>query len=177
MHEIRRISPGEGRLYRSLRLAALKNAPEAFQTTYEEALAKGDEQWAAQADGAASGRDRASFIALADNEPVGLASVYRRADALAATGASAEAELLQVWLAPGFRGSGLSRDLVMACIRWSAEVGLRRLVAEVKAGNDHAKRFYLGLGFTVSSNDGTILELDPRDTARGRGRGHPGRAL
>ena len=177
MHEIRRISPGEGRLYRSLRLAALKNAPEAFQTTYEEALAKGDEQWAAPADGAASGRDRASFIALADNEPVGLASVYRLGNALAATGSRAEAELLQVWLAPGLRGSGLSRDLVMACIRWSAEVGVRRLVAEVMVGNDRAKRFYLGLGFRASGGEGTVLELDPRDAARGQGRGHPGEAL
>jgi GNAT superfamily N-acetyltransferase len=177
MHEIRRIRPGEDRLYRSLRLAALKDAPEAFQTTYQEALARGDEQWAVQADGAAAGVDRACFLAFVDDEPAGLASVYRGAGLLAAKGSAAEAELLQVWLAPGARGTGLSRELVMTCIRWSAEVGVRRLVAEVKAGNDRARRFYLGLGFRASGGDGTILELDPRDAAQGPGRAHPGEAL
>jgi len=177
MNEIRRIRPGEGRLYRSLRIAALKDAPEAFQTTYEEALAKGDGLWAAQADGAATGQDRASFLAFADGEAVGLASVYCRHDALAATDIDAEAELLQVWLAPGFRGTGLSHELVAVCIRWSAEAGIRRLVAEVKEGNDHARRFYLGLGFNASIKDGTILELDPREAAQQRDCGRPGQAL
>ena len=166
MHEIRRIRQGEGHLYRFLRLAALKDTPEAFQTTYGEAVAKGDEQWAAQADGAAAGVDRASFLAFADNEPAGLASVYRREGVLAETGISAEAELLQVWLDPAFRGTGLSRELVMACIRWSAEVGVCRLVAEVKAGNHHARSFYLGLGFRASGCDGMILELDPEEALR-----------
>jgi len=166
MHEIRRIRRGEGRLYRSLRLAALRDSPGAFQTTYDEALAKGEDQWAAQADGAAAGADRASFLALAGNEVAGLASVYRRTGALAVTGAAVEAELLQVWLAPAFRGTGMARELVLACINWAASVGIRRLVAEVKAGNDHAKRFYLGLGFRASNNDGTVLELDPCEAAR-----------
>ena len=177
MHEIRRIRPGEGRLYRFLRLEALKDAPGAFLTTYEEALAKGDEQWEAQANGAAAGEDRASLLALVDNEAVGLASVYRRTGALAATGAAVEAELLQVWLAPAFRGTGLARELVLTCVRWSAEVGIRRLVAEVKAGNDHARRFYLGLGFSTSNEDGTILELDPCEAARDQSLRASGQAL
>lgn len=177
MNEIRRIDPGEGRLYRALRLAALRDSPEAFHTTYEEALAKGEEQWAAQADGAAAGADRASFLAFEGGEAVGLASVYRRAGALAATDNAEEAELLQVWLAPAFRGTGLARGLVLACIGWAASAGVRRLVAEVKAGNERARRFYLGLGFRARYGDGTVLEMDPGEAGGAGDRDHPGQAL
>jgi RimJ/RimL family protein N-acetyltransferase len=153
MH-VRRIGQGEGEVYRSVRLAALAESPAAFSTTYESAVGRSAESWQAQADGAASGTLRATFLAFSGDLPVGLASVYRTA--VTAT----EAELLQVWIAPADRGSGLARVLVEACLAWAAAAGIQRVVAALEPGNERARKFYAKLGFVAISPDALVMALD-----------------
>jgi hypothetical protein len=66
----RRLNPGEGRLYRAVRLEALRESPGTFLSRYEDAVGRSDESWAEQADGGAAGSDRATFVSLGER-PVG----------------------------------------------------------------------------------------------------------
>ena len=97
MSTIRRLSIGEGGLYRSVRLESLKESPEAFSSSYDDALTRSEQSWHDQADSSASGSDRATFIIL-DEQTVGLGALYRDEND------SSVGELIQMWVAPEIRG-------------------------------------------------------------------------
>lgn len=147
MLTIRRLQPGEAALYREVRLAALRESPEAFATQHEEAAARSEESWRAQADGSATGPDRATFVAL-DDGPVGLAALYRE-EAAPETG-----ELIQVWVAPGSRGGEVAAGLIGAICEWAAANGFSQIRAEVMAGNARALGFYRKCGFVPAEGGG-----------------------
>jgi len=144
MYAIRRLKAGEADLYRDIRLQTLRESPEAFATTYESALRRDEASWVAQADASAQGRDRATFVILA-GEPVGLAALYR--DSLL----PAEGELLQMWIAPGHRGTAAAALLLDAVLAWASSHDFHLIRAEVTAGNTRALRFYERHGFQQTS--------------------------
>lgn len=142
MITIRRLKQGEAGLYRELRLEALRESPEAFGTTLAEALARDGQSWTDQADGSASGTDRATFVAVASDRLAGLAALYRDA------GDPGMGELIQMWVAPEWRGGPVAGELLGAIFRWAGENGFSRVSAEVMAGNARALGFYRKCGFT-----------------------------
>ena len=146
MRTIRRIAKGEWALYKQLRLASLREAPDAFSTTYESAALRSDESWAAQADASAEGPDRFTFFAFLDQKPVGLAALYRDTDG------SAQGELLQVWVSPESRGTGLAGELVEAIVQHATRHGFDKIRAEVLVSNQRALRFYQGHGFKIDDS-------------------------
>jgi RimJ/RimL family protein N-acetyltransferase len=150
MISIRRIHPGEGQLFKELRLASLKESPSAFSSTYESALARSPESWDEQADSTATGRDRCTFIAFSNGLPVGIAALYRDGDKVP------EGEILQVWVSPEFRGSAVARDLLETTLQWGQQNGFQRVWARITLGNDRALRFYQKCGFA-------LVDPTPRD--------------
>ena len=124
----RRLNPGEGRLYRAVRLEALRESPGAFLSRYEDAVGRSDESWAEQADGGAAGSDRATFVSLGER-PVGVVSLYRDAD---------EPEV---------------GELLMAVLGWAGSHGFALVKAEVMGSNGRALRFYEKFGFMLCSGD------------------------
>lgn len=149
---IRRLNPGEGEFYRTLRLQALEESPSAFTTTLESALSRTPESWAAQADASATGADRATFVVLSP-APAGLAALYRTADDPSC------GELLQMWVAPAHRGRGVAGKLIDHVFAWAAENGFRKVRAGVTRGNEPALRFYLKCGFTREAGAGDEIVL------------------
>jgi len=153
MISVRRLQVGEGELYKRVRLAALREAPFAFSTTYESALQRSPESWCEQADASAQGSDRATFIAFSDEAPIGMAAFYRdqeRAD----TG-----EVLQVWVVPEYRGKGVAEALMDAIFLWARKNGFRRVLAGVMRGNQRALNFYLKYGFRpLQDSLGEVVE-------------------
>lgn len=139
-YRIRRLNVGEFDLYKQVRLASLRDSPEAFCTSLASALTRDDASWIAQADGSAIGQDRATFIMLTD-EPIGLATLYRD------TSLPSEGELLQVWVAPSFRGGGAAVDLMNAVLDWATSNGFVTIRAEVTRPNLKALNFYKRYGF------------------------------
>lgn len=149
MHTIRRLNPGEAGLYRTLRLEALRDSPDAFATTHEAALQRDKSSWIQQADGSSLGDDRATFVVLADR-PVGLAAIYRDSDD------SAVGDLIQMWIAPSHRGGSAASDLLYHLFEWALPRGFESIRAEVTPGNHRASRFYEKYGFRrVNSTQGT----------------------
>jgi RimJ/RimL family protein N-acetyltransferase len=143
----RRIQSGEVELFKKMRLMALQDAPYAFSSTYESALRRTDESWREQAERTAQGMDRATFISFSDEEPVGMAALYRlenQADV---------GELLQVWVAPGQRGGQAARSLMDAVFTWAGENHFCKIIASVRRENPGAIQFYLKYGFTLNDPD------------------------
>jgi RimJ/RimL family protein N-acetyltransferase len=146
MNIIRRIRKGEWELYKQLRLASLKDAPEAFSTTYESAVERAPESWVAQADASAEGLDRFTYFAFVEEAPAGLAALYRDADG------SAQGEIIQLWISPAFRGNGLADELVNVIISCAKNHGFDKIRAEVMTTNRRARRFHEKHGFKIDGS-------------------------
>jgi GNAT superfamily N-acetyltransferase len=130
---IRRLGPEEWPAYRAVRLRALRDTPEAFGSTAADAERLTPADWARRL------ADRTTFVAAAGQELVGLVS--------GAVHSAGEAELISMWVAPGWRRQGVGRRLVDAVVDWAAAAGFERLRLWVAIGNDAAERLYAERGF------------------------------
>jgi RimJ/RimL family protein N-acetyltransferase len=132
---------------------ALKDAPEAFPSTYASAMERSAESWQEQADASASGAKRATFIAFSEDAPVGMAALYRLEDR------ANSGELLQVWVSPKYRGTRVIWNLMDTIFKWAAENNFREVIAGVKKGNIRALKFYTKYGFSVlkETSEGVYL--------------------
>jgi len=138
---IRRLQIGEAELFKQVRLMSLRDAPFAFSSTYASALQRSEESWREQADSTSLGSDRATFIAFSDEEPIGIAALYRLEDR------EEIGKLLQVWVAPEHRGTGLIWELMDAIFEWAGENNFRTILSRVRTGNTRAYNFYIKYGF------------------------------
>ena len=144
---VRPLEPDEWRLYRSLRLAALSESPDAFGSTAGHEGVRPDAEWASRLwRGAASPREL-PLVAEGDNEPSGLAWV-RLDDEHDRIG-----HLHQMWVAPERRGQGVGRALLAAAIAWARGVGAQALVLDVTTGNREATHLYETAGFVPTGSE------------------------
>ena len=141
MIQIRRINRGEWEVYRNLRLQALKDSPAAFGSTYGEAIRRSPKSWQEQADSAAVGSERCTVVAFSEDVPIGMACVYK------CGGSEEESDLLQVWVAPEFRGSGAAVSVIDELVAWCEQNGVMRIYAGVIESNRRVLSFYRRLGY------------------------------
>ena len=142
---VRRIGRGEGTLYRSLRLTSLADSPDAFSTTLESAKIRSLESWSDQADGAAVGQDRAVFIALCNDQTVGMAALYRDSED------QCLGEVVQVWVSSAHRGGRVAGEMLDSLMSWARDSGFERLSAWINDENRRAARFFGRHGFELTS--------------------------
>jgi ribosomal protein S18 acetylase RimI-like enzyme len=141
---VRPLGAHEWRLYRTLRLRSLVDAPEAFCATLAEAEARTNDDWAWLLNlGVTSGRD-CPLVAQLDGTPLGLA--WAKVDAADAS----VVNLFQVWVAPEARGRGVALALLDAALGWARSRGARAMQLGVVCGNDAARRLYERAGFRAS---------------------------
>jgi RimJ/RimL family protein N-acetyltransferase len=126
-----------------MRLKSLQEAPYAFSSTYDSAIRRSAESWREQAESTAQGNDRAAFIAFSEDAPIGIAALYRL------EGQAEVGEVLQVWVAPEFRGTKVAWDLMDVVFKWAGENNFRRVIAGVTKVNVRALKFYSKYGFSV----------------------------
>ena len=141
MISVRRIERGEGQLFKQIRLTALRDSPSAFTSTYESAVNRSAASWREQANGTAQGSNRATFIAFSDDLPIGIAALYRDEDRMEL------GEVLQVWVAPAFRGKGVAQKIFDAVFQWAGENSFRTILVRITKGNERALQFYRKYGF------------------------------
>ncbi len=94
------------------------------------------------------GSDRALFVAISGEQAVGLTALVRL------PGLTGTGELHQVWVAPGYRGKGLARDLMDAVFAWARANDLPH-----DRGTDHPRQCQ-GAGF-LSQIRVHALRADP----------------
>lgn len=135
MITIERLTTSEGARLRTIRLRALRDAPDMFGSTYEETEARPAESFAQQLE------DLATFVAVDDGRDVGLVRGGPH-ESLADA-----AYLISMWVEPEARGQGVGIALIEAVVRWATHDGYARVVLDVGTHNVHAIALYARAGF------------------------------
>jgi GNAT superfamily N-acetyltransferase len=137
MVEVREVGPEDWLIMRDVRLAALRDAPYAFSSTYERETGFAEAEWRRRADG------RNNFLAYLPElgaTPAGIAAGIEEEP-----GAF---ELVSMWVRPEARGRMVGPALITAVIDWARARGAAALHLWVTESNKPARRLYERSGFT-----------------------------
>ena len=122
---------------REVRLAALRESPDAFLSSHSEESAFEEQKW------------RAEFvrgewtIEIRNDEPIALVGVTREQGT-----PPDECYLEYMWVSPGFRRCGVATDLIKTVLRHLLNRGFVTIWLWVLEGNEPARRLYEKCGFT-----------------------------
>lgn len=133
--EVRALGAEDWQVTKRLRLAALRDAPDAFGGTYEPSAQRTEAQWR---EWPASGQ---TFAAYVDGEPVGMVCGVPADD-------PGKTHLISMWVSPNARGKGIGKHLIDAVAGWAWARGSKAVELNVYEGNEVAYRAYLQAGFT-----------------------------
>lgn len=139
-YSVRRLGRDDLAAYRVIRLAALRQHPEAFSSSFEEESQLDLEGFAHRVPehppGATiGGFDGPTLVAIA-----GLSVVPRLKT-------RHKGVVVGVYVDPAHRGTGLAGDIMLAVIAAGRRANLALLQLTVTAGNDPARRLYERFGF------------------------------
>jgi ribosomal protein S18 acetylase RimI-like enzyme len=142
--EIRRLRTDEVTRFRAIRLRALRDAPAAFGTTFEDASAWPPDRWWKLFS------SLLAFVAVEVDQDVGL---VRTAPDPEVEGA---ARLGSLWVAPEARCRGVGSSLIEVVVRWARSARFEELLLDVSDDNDAAIRLYEAIGFTPTGRTSTF---------------------
>jgi GNAT superfamily N-acetyltransferase len=151
MVDIRRIEADDWKQLRAVRLTALRDSPEAFESRYEDELAFDEDEW----------RRRAAahpvFLAFDGADPVGVAVGYQ--DGNSRPGSR---DLVSMWVSPTVRGRGVAGQLIGAVAGWARADGADELHLWVVLGNASARAAYVRAGFVATGEQQPVKDADER---------------
>lgn len=136
---VRALSEEEWDDFRSVRLAALQESPEAFVASYEDEKDYDEDFWRLRM------RRSQRLIAELDGEAVGVVSVGQDRDD--EDGDGTRAELFGLWVSPALRGKGVATKLVRAGAEDATNAGSTHLHYWVGTDNGRAVAFASSFGF------------------------------
>ncbi len=138
---VRRIAPDDAERLRSVRLAALADAPGSFWQTLADESARPGEDWRARALRNSAGDAHTTFLLERDGAPTGMVDVYQPSLA------PEFRELAAMWVAPAVRGMGAAGVLLDAAVGWARTVSAVGVRLWVVPTNMAAVRIYARHGF------------------------------
>jgi GNAT superfamily N-acetyltransferase len=142
---IRRVAPDDWATLRDLRIRSLRDSPQAFGQSVDDALRLTDVDWTHLARQASTGERRTWLIAVSREQPIGVVQGRRRPPS--------DLLVFSMWVDAGWRRHGIGAALIDAVTDWGRTWGANRVVLWVYAANEAAIRFYQRLGF--GQEDGT----------------------
>ena len=143
--EIQRLDIDDWQRLKQVRLAALKNAPQAFDSTYK------DESKYLEADWRRQIQELATFTAIDDGKDIGMVrAVVSYAD-------TRTAFLIPMWVAPNGRGTGAGEMLIGAVLNWARQSGFTRIELDVADDNAPAIALYERCNFLPTGETGSLL--------------------
>lgn len=152
--QIRELQPADTQAFQHLRLAALREVPSAFASTYEE---EADTPIAIVAERLAANADRAVLGAWLESELVGMLGLQREHMEKLAH----KAFIWGVYVAPHMRKRGVGRQLMeRALARASTMGGLRQINLGVNAANSAAIALYEAAGFVSFGLERGFMLID-----------------
>jgi ribosomal protein S18 acetylase RimI-like enzyme len=140
---VRRIRSGDWDSLRALRLAALKDAPLAFGSTFARENESAPLKWKNWALRGAAGNHETIYVAV--NEPgqlVGMIGAYPEEE---------RSHIWGMWVHPEYRGRGIGGELLDILLSWLTSV--RRagdILLEVNAAQEPAVGLYRRHGFVLT---------------------------
>jgi GNAT superfamily N-acetyltransferase len=154
---VRRLTGDDWPTMRSVRLAALADAPYAFGSTLAREQAFTEADWRGWLDRPGT----LSVVAFLGAEPVGMVGAFPTPGTEPTLETAVTTVMLvAMWAHPDHRGRGIGDALVTAVLRWAAETGWSRVVLRVADGNAAARALFLRHGF-VPTGTRVPLESDP----------------
>lgn len=159
MISIEAITRDNVRLFKTIRLEALRESPSAFGSTYAREAAFSDEEWLARLE-RWNGEKGIGFLAMDGEVACGIAGALLDPDD------PARAQLVSMWTAPAYRRRSVGRLLVDAVVAWARSRSVQTLLLMVTSRNDSAIRFYETLGFVRTGrtepypNDPELVEYE-----------------
>jgi ribosomal protein S18 acetylase RimI-like enzyme len=142
---VREVRESDLAQYRDLRLEALKTAPTAFGSDYQESLALPGSVWLERLRGFVNSHHRALFVAERDGVLVGMAGVQREAGVKRQHNASIQS----VFVRSSARSTGLASTLLAHAMLWAQAMGAERLELRLNTQNSAALRLYTRAGFGI----------------------------
>jgi ribosomal protein S18 acetylase RimI-like enzyme len=142
--KIERLSPEHWQRFRRIRLASLRESPDAFGSTLAEAEALTEPVWRQHLE------ELPTFLAVHDDADVGIAR-----GAIDDTDAS-RAFLLSMWVDPAHRRKGIGSKLIQAVADWARSQRLAYLMLDVADNNQRAVELYAAMGFEPTGEVGTL---------------------
>jgi GNAT superfamily N-acetyltransferase len=136
---VRVLQEDDWQAYREVRLAALRESPEAFLATYAEEALRPEEYWRSRMVQAHR------LLAIRDGEPVGVASV----DMI--EGAPQSADFHDLWVTADARNTGVASRLVQIAVDQAIRDGCSQLYYWVSTENGRAIGFAINAGFRLTS--------------------------
>lgn len=140
---IRQLQSDQWETYRDVRLASLRDAPEAFEMSFEDAIDFDESDWR-------DGFALPSWFAFISDEPVGMVRVARIDEELP--------HLISMWVAPSARGSSAAGRLVDCVLAWARAAGKSGVALRVVTSNARAQSLYRRCGFVPSGRTATLSD-------------------
>jgi len=142
--EIQRLLPDEWSRFKMLRLAALRDEPNAFGSMVGAAEKRSATEWRQQV------KEIATYVVVIDGIDVGLAR-----------GAPDEAHpnnafLISMWVSPDARKQGVGEQLIRAIVNWAQATGFRRVLLDVADENTPAVALHERMNFQPTGETGTL---------------------
>ena len=131
---------------KTIRLAALADAPDAFASTLEEELDLPIQTWQERL----ANPNTVTFVAVVGGTDVGLVI------GLPHWNGPGEAAIVSMWVAPRYRRAGVGTALIQAVIAWAHESGYTAARLQVADKNISASRLYQRKGFVPTGNVSTL---------------------
>jgi GNAT superfamily N-acetyltransferase len=147
--EVRRLTPDSWRTYQEVRLAALREAPHAFGSTWEKEAELDEAAWRGRLS------ERAQFVAISEDLVIGTVGGASSEDGRAA-------HLVSMWVDPRWRGQGVGDHLVKVVLDWARASGCKEVRLWVADGNREAERLYTRNGFGRTDAVQPIRVGEPR---------------
>jgi RimJ/RimL family protein N-acetyltransferase len=163
--EIIRLPVESWKDYRDLRFRALKEDPEAYSSSYEEARSRPDESWKRRLSAALEGKDNWLLFAKDGEKLVGTVGAFLEGEH------TDTATVVGVYVPREERGRGISRQLMEEMLRRLSGVpGLQRVKLMVNVDQLPAVGLYLRLGFRETgrqlSESGAGLPIEQMEMER-----------
>jgi GNAT superfamily N-acetyltransferase len=140
MVQIREVGADGWQAMRDIRLAALRDAPDAFASTYEREAAFAEADWQRRISGGGN------FLAYAPELGTAPAAIVGGFQAAPGT-----IELVSLWVRPHARGRGIGQVLIETVIGWARARGSSRVHLWVAENNHHARLLYERCGFSLTA--------------------------
>ena len=152
--ELRRLASHEADLHRTLRLRALRDAPDSFGEAYTDVAARPIGYWEELTRSVTEPGRNVMFLAREGHDVLG--AVYGLLDRVR----SDTGRVGGMWVEPAWRGHGVGRALLQEVISWGRERGLRRLGLWAPGHSPAAIALYTRAGFR-NTGDRRPLPTNP----------------
>ncbi|MFC7374317.1 MULTISPECIES: GNAT family N-acetyltransferase [unclassified Brachybacterium] len=143
-----RMGPEDWVAHRDLRLAMLRDAPDAFWARLEDVQGRSEAEWRTELAG-----PRLHLQARRGDQVLGGIGVLPEGYTPDEPIGEDEAHLVSMWVDPRERGSGVSGLLIRAAAELALELRRPHLTLDVDSANTRAQRSYERLGFTATGTE------------------------